>query len=237
MRSEGVDTSNVEIINRSRTGLALVSVYDSGENSITVIPGANFQLTADRVTRSVERLTRDAGSAVVVVQAELVTDIITATAAERAGARLVLNLAPYQPLAAHVLAACNPLVLNEAEASALVGWKVTDAATAARATERLGATVRSVVVTIGAEGAYWADQSDAGHVPAPPIAQVVHTTGAGDAFVGALASCLARGDHLHRAVGIGVLAGSFAVTSPGAQSSYPTDRPRGRPGPPPVVRA
>jgi len=240
LRSEGVDTSNVEIINRSRTGLALVSVYDSGENSITVIPGANFQLTADRVTRSVERLTRDAGSAVVVVQAELVTDIITATAtaAERAGARLVLNLAPYQPLAAHVLAACNPLVLNEAEASALVGWKVTDAATAARATEQLGATVRSVVVTIGAEGAYWADQSDAGHVPAPPIAQVVDTTGAGDAFVGALASCLARGEHLHRAVEIGVLAGSFAVTSPGAQSSYPTLTGLGvDPARPPAVRA
>ena len=224
LRSEGVDTSNVEIINRSRTGLALVSVYDSGENSITVIPGANFQLTAQRVTRSVERLTRDAGDAVVVVQAELVPDIITATAtaAGRAGARLVLNLAPYQPLPAHVLAACDPLVVNEAEASALVGWKVTDSATAARAAVQLRTAVRSVVVTIGAEGAHWANRRSDGHVPAPPVARVVDTTGAGDAFVGALASCLARGDDLLRAVEVGVLAGSFAVTSPGAQSSYPT---------------
>jgi len=204
LRSEGVDTSNVEIINRSRTGLALVSVYDSGENSITVIPGANFQLTADRVTRSVERLTRDAGSAVVVVQAELVTDIITATAtaAERAGARLVLNLAPYQPLAAHVLAACNPLVLNEAEASALVGWKVTDAATAARACAAdrpggghhrcRGRLRRGAGLLLGPRGA--------------------PTSGRGDRRTGRIV----RGDQ------------------PGSAVVLPdTDRPRGRPGPTP----
>lgn len=224
LRSEGVDTSNVEIINRSRTGLALVSVYDSGENSITVIPGANFQLSPERVTRAVDRLARDAGTAVIVVQAELVTGIITATvaAAARAGARAVLNLAPYQPLPAEVLAVCDPLVVNEAEASALVGWRVTDVSTAARAAAQLRAVSRSVVITIGAEGAYWADPSSCGHVPAPLVREVVDTTGAGDAFVGALASCLARGDSLRAAVQVGVLAGSFAVRSPGAQSSYPT---------------
>jgi ribokinase len=54
------------------------------------------------------------------------------------------------------------------------------------------------------------------------VSEVVDTTGAGDAFVGALASFLAKGESLGRAVEVGVLAGSFAVTSPGAQSSYPT---------------
>ncbi len=224
LRSEGVDTSNVEIINRSRTGVALVWVYDSGENSITVIPGANFHLTAERVDRSVERLTRDAGNAVVVVQAELVTDIIVATvaAARRTGARAILNLAPYQPLDGDTLSSCDPLVVNEAEASALVGWKVTGAAGATRAAEQLRGRTRSVVVTVGAEGACWADQSAAGHVPAPVVDRVVDTTGAGDAFVGALAAYLARGTTLQRAVEVGVFAGTFAVRSPGAQLSYPT---------------
>jgi ribokinase len=224
LRSEGVDTSNVEIINRSQTGLALVSVFDSGENSITVIPGANFELTAERVSRSVRRLARDVPDAVVVVQAELVPDIITATmtTAESVGARGILNLAPYQPVDARVLALCDPLVVNESEAGSLVGWRVGDVEAAGRAARQLRAQARSVVVTIGAAGAYWADAQGAGHVPAPFIADVVDTTGAGDAFVGALATCLARGESLPRAVQVGVLAGSFAVRSPGAQSSYPT---------------
>ncbi|MET4781942.1 ribokinase [Glaciihabitans sp. UYNi722] len=224
LRSEGVDTTNVEIINRGRTGLALVSVYDSGENSITVIPGSNFALTRDRVERTVARLAQDYNLAVVVVQAELLTEIIEAAilSGEKAGARSILNLAPYQPIRNEILALCDPLVVNETEASALVGWQVRDAPSAARAAEQLRGVVRSVVITIGAEGAYWQDAESSGHVSAPTVYEVVDTTGAGDAFVGALASFLARGESLGRAVEVGVLAGSFAVTSPGAQSSYPT---------------
>ena len=224
LRSEGVDTSNVEIINRGRTGLALVWVYDSGENSITVIPGSNFTLTAERVGRTVTRLTRAAGGAVMVVQGELLPEVITAAlvAADSAGARGILNLAPYQPLPNEILALCDPLVVNEIEASALVGWGVRDVPTAARAADQLRRVARSVVITIGAEGAYWADATSAGHVAAPIATNVVDTTGAGDAFVGALASFIAKGESLSRAVEVGVLAGSFAVKSPGAQSSYPT---------------
>lgn len=224
LRSEGVDTTNVEIINRGRTGLALVSVYDSGENSITVVPGTNFALTSERVRRTVERLAADPASAIVVVQAELLPEIIESTlrAAASSGARCILNLAPYQPIDTGLLSLCDPLVVNEAEASALVGWAVNDVDTAARAVEQLRGTSPSVVVTIGPNGAVWADAAGGGHVPAPVGVSVVDTTGAGDAFVGALAALLARGVSLRRAVEFGVQAGSFAVGSPGAQSSYPT---------------
>ena len=224
LRSEGVDTSNVEIINRGRTGLALVSVYDSGENSITVVPGTNFALTPERVRRTVERLVAEAGSAVAVVQAEVLPEIIETTlrTAAGSGARCILNLAPYQPIETDLLALCDPLVVNEAEASALVGWSVHDAGSAARAVEQLRGASPSVVVTIGPGGACWADETGGGHVPAPDGVPVVDTTGAGDAFVGALAAQLARGVSLGDAVEAGVKAGTFAVGSPGAQSSYPT---------------
>jgi ribokinase len=69
LRSEGVDTANVEIISRGRTGLALVSVYDSGENSITVVPGTNFSLTSDRVRRTVGRAVAETGASIMVAQA------------------------------------------------------------------------------------------------------------------------------------------------------------------------
>lgn len=226
LRSEGVDTTDVEILSRGRTGLALVSVWASGENSITVVPGTNFALTSDRVRRTIERLASDhaGGGAIVVAQAEVLPEIIEAaiTAADGAGARMILNLAPFQPLAAELLARCDPLVLNEAEASGLLGWQVRGAAAAAEAVEALRARARSVVVTVGAEGACWADAAGSGHEPAPAGATVVDTTGAGDAFVGALAARLAAGEDLEEAVRTGVRAGTFAVQSPGAQSSYPT---------------
>jgi ribokinase len=226
LRSEGVDTTDVEIIGRERTGLALVSVWASGENSITVVPGTNYSLTPERVRRAVTRTAGDheGARAIVVAQAEVLPEIIGAAvaAAADAGARMVLNLAPFQPLPAGLLAGCDPLVLNEAEASGLLGWPVRGAEAAGRAVEELRSRTRSVVVTVGAEGACWADAAGAGHVPAPTGAAVVDTTGAGDAFVGALAACLAAGQSLREAVRTGVLAGTFAVSSPGAQSSYPT---------------
>jgi ribokinase len=75
---------------------------------------------------------------------------------------------------------------------------------------------------MGAAGAYWLDQKNEGHVSAPAMGSVVDSTGAGDAFVGALAACLAGGGPLSEAVQLGVVAGSFSVMRIGAQSSYPT---------------
>jgi ribokinase len=220
LRAQGVDTTNVEIIGHGRTGLALVSVYDSGENSIIVIPGSNFALTPARVDFTIRQLASP--DAVMVVQAEVLPEIIETAirVAEAVGIRSILNLAPYCDLPPQLLAVCDPLVVNEAEASALIRWQVNDPSSAARAAKELRQVARSVVVTIGADGAYWADAERSGHVPAPNISPVVDTTGAGDAFVGALAVFLAKGETLEEAVRVGVLGGSYAVTSPGAQSSY-----------------
>lgn len=222
LRTEGVDTTNVEIINRVRTGLALVSVFDTGDNSIIVVPGTNFAISPDRVSRALKRIATDAGALHMVVQAELRSEVIAAAvhATAEAGGRSIVNLAPYQPLAPDVLALCDPLVLNQSEASSLVGWKVEDVPAAARAAGQIALAVKSVVITIGAQGAYWADTTGSGHVAAPIVTDVVDTMGAGDAFVGALAAYLARGERLARAVEVGVLAGSHAVRRPGAQSSY-----------------
>ncbi|GAB2580297.1 ribokinase [Microlunatus antarcticus] len=222
LRSEGVDTADVEIISRGRTGLGLVSVDDSGENSITVVPGTNFALTTDRVRRTIGRVADETGAATMIAQAEVLPEIFTAAirAAEASGARVIFNLAPFQPVADDLLAACDPLVLNEAEASGLLGRPVGGAAQAARAVDELRGRARSVVVTVGAEGACWADAWSSGHAPAEKGVNTVDTTGAGDAFVGAVAVELARGATLEEAVTVGVRAGTFAITSPGAQSSY-----------------
>jgi len=220
--AEGVDTTNVQVVNRGRTGLALVSVFDTGDNSITVVPGTNFAVSTKRVSRAIQRIAREAENILMVVQGELRPQVLEAAvrATAKVRGRCIVNLAPYQPIATDLLALCDPLILNQSEASSLVGWAVDDVRAAARAAGQIARAVKSVVVTIGAEGAYWADAGGAGHVAAPVVTDVVDTLGAGDALVGALAAELARGSRLKRAVEVGVLAGSFAVRRAGAQSSY-----------------
>jgi ribokinase len=221
LRAEGVDTTAVEIIAQERTGLALVSVFQSGESAITVVPGANFALQAPRVRRAVE--SSEEQPPVVVLQAEIKLDVIAEAvrSADAAGARVVLNLAPFARLSPETLRPCDPLVVNRSEAEAVAGFDIPDRAAAFRALEVLLRSSRSAVVTLAADGAVWADRHESGHVPAPWVDAVVDSTGAGDAFVGALAAELALGRSLREATEVGVRSGTFAVGRFGAQSSYP----------------
>lgn len=219
--AEGVRTSEVETVDGAPTGLAMIYVLESGDNAIIVIPGANGLVAADRVAATLRR-TCEPG-ALVVAQAEVPLDVVDTTArvAAELGARLVLNLAPYAKLDASTLASADPVVVNETEAAALAGLASVSADNALEVARRLTAGSRSVVVTLGAQGAVWATPEASGTVPAPRVAVVVDTAGAGDAFVGALAYRLSAGGDLASAVELGVAAGSFSVGRIGAQSSYP----------------
>jgi ribokinase len=222
LRVENVDTSAVEIVAEEHTGLALVSVFDSGENSITVVPGANSSIQPARVRRGI--LAEERASPVIVLQAEVKGAIIDAAVAGAAASdcRVVLNLAPYRELSAATLSECDPLIVNQAEAGAMVGFDIPDHEAAKCALEVIRGSVRSAVITLGAMGACWVDdQGETGYVAAPPVDAVVDTTGAGDAFVGAVAAEVAAGSSLAQATEIGVLAGTYAVGRFGAQSSYP----------------
>jgi ribokinase len=222
LRVENVDTSAVEIVAEEHTGLALVSVFDSGENSITVVPGANHSIQPARVTRGI--VAEERASPVIVLQAEVRGAVIDAAAAGglAANCRVVLNLAPYRELSAATLAVCDPLIVNQSEAASMVGFEIPDRAAARRALDVIRGSVRSAVITLGAMGACWVDdEGNTGQVAAPPVDAVVDSTGAGDAFVGALAAEVAAGSSLAQATETGVLAGTFAVGRFGAQSSYP----------------
>ena len=221
LEAASVDTSRVELLPDVLTGMAFVVVGSDGENCIIVAPGANGLADPDGVTRRLSPLLGP--DTVVVTQAEIPVETVEAvvTASTAHGCRLVLNLAPFRPLAARFLAPCDPLVLNETEAAALVGREVDGVEAALVAARELQGTSRSVVVTLGPQGAVVAAEGVLAHIPADP-APVVDTTGAGDAFTGAMASSLSRGDDLESAVRFGVKAGSYAVGRLGAQASYPT---------------
>ncbi|GAB3601175.1 ribokinase [Microbacterium tumbae] len=217
LRAEGVEVSDVTVLHDADTGRAFVWVDDRGENSIAVVSGANFRLSPAKVQRVVRR--SPAGT-ILVIQAEIPADTVTAAVRAAETTRVVLNLAPVITLPEDVLSRADPLVLNEAEASALTGIEVRSPDDAMRAARAIRPLPRSVVVTIGAGGAVWTDGPRSGIVPITEQVPVVDTTGAGDAFVGALSAALANGRALDAAVEHGVRSGSYSVTRPGAQASY-----------------
>jgi len=219
LESANVDLSNVRTV-AGPTGLAVITVSADGENTIVVIPGANATVDADVVGQSADLI---AGAAVVVLQGEIPAAGIAA-AARLARGRVVLNLAPVIELDPVTIAAADPLIVNEHEAALLLAQLTpgaTPPASDAEAVARLREWgVTSVVLTRGALGAIVSDAEGTDAVPSPVVV-AVDSSGAGDAFVGALSARLAAGDSLRDAARLAVRVGAFAVQSRGTQPSYP----------------
>ncbi|GGR66365.1 ribokinase [Streptomyces humidus] len=219
-RAAGVDTAGV-LTGGAPTGVALITVDPSGDNSIVVSPGANGRLTPADV-RAASGLLH--ASRVVSAQLEIPLETVVAVAAGLGpDSRFVLNPSPPRPLPAVLLAACDPLIVNEHEAKVLLG----EAGGAASGPEDwarllLAKGPRSVVVTLGAEGALVAS-ADGGvqHVDSVKV-DAVDTTGAGDSFTAALAWRLGTGASLAEAAAYAARVGAVSVTRRGAQESFPT---------------
>ncbi|MGG2463218.1 ribokinase [Streptomyces sp. RGM 3693] len=218
-RAAGTDVAPVIVDEDARTGTAMIIVGPDGDNSIVVSPGANAALTPDDVAAAKDVI---AASSVVSLQLEIPMETVRAAvaAAGEAGTRVVLNPSPApEDLDRELLAAADPLVVNEHEARQLSRHTDGTPAEWAAALRERGA--RSVVVTLGGDGALVLD--DAGTTAVPGVrVKAVDTTGAGDAFTGALATRLAGGATLPDAARFAVRVGAAAVTKPGAQPSYPT---------------
>lgn len=234
LTSAGVDLTDLRTVD-APTGTATIMVTPDGENSIIVAPGANRHVTPAML----EETRPSWGAApVVVLQLEIPLESVALVASGARG-RVVVNAAPAAPLPAEVLAAADPLVVNESEAAFLLEGAgsaadaADDAGATARALLRLGP--RSVVLTLGAAGAVVAEagtDDGAGVVRVPAVrVEAVDTTGAGDSFVGALAVELAAGTGLERAVELATRVAAVTVTRRGAQTSFPTLDELGRAGP------
>ena len=221
LADKGVDTGLIEASPGWSTGTAFITLTPDGENAITVAPGANRSLTADDVDEASDAI---GGARVLVAQMEVPLEVVlrAVEVAARQGTRALVNLAPMREVPRKLLAKLDPLVVNEHEAAFLLGEKVEGVEGAlSAAPELLELGPKSAVITLGKEGAVFSDGDSTSHVPSPEV-EVVDTTGAGDAFVGALASRLARDASLEDAVAYAARAGAAAVTKEGAQGALPT---------------
>jgi ribokinase len=219
LRAEGVDAGGVRVVAEVPTGLAMIAVDESGENLITVSPGANHQVGPADVAEAGAR-PRD----VLVISAEIPVPAIRSALAQARGMLCVLNLAPVPETEAAALVADGVpdwLVVNETEAAAVLGRPAAGLADAGRAAaELVAAGSRHAVVTAGAHGAALAGPDGTDTIPGFRVT-AVDTVGAGDTFVGALAVALAAGVPAPQAVRAASAAGAAAVTRHGAQTAMP----------------
>jgi len=200
LEGRGVDCAHLDIV-AAATGVALITVDSSGENAIAVAPGANRSLRADATAGLIRR------DDVVLCSCEVPLETVAAAVdtAIAAGAEVVVNPAPARAIFPGAIHTPNQL-----ECEALGG------------VEALVAAAPAVILTLGREGIEL-HRAGAPVVRRPGFSvHAVDTTGAGDAFNGALAWALAAGCDLEEAARLASAAGALATRAVGARTALPT---------------
>ena len=228
-KNEHIDSRFVRKRTDTGTGVATIVIEPDGDNSIIVVPRANMALTTTDIDAAADRIA-DADVLLLQLETPIVASAHAAAIAKgskkNGGTTVILNPAPAQPLPDNLLASVDILTPNQSETEFLSGMQISNdeaARTAAAALRaRMVDTARAaVVLTLGAQGALILTATTSERIPALSV-DAVDTTGAGDAFCGALATALASGETLREAIAFANAAGAVAVTVIGATPSMPT---------------
>ncbi|MFZ7237071.1 ribokinase [Avibacterium gallinarum] len=218
---EGMNTAAISEVTQARTGIAMIQVADSGENSIVISAGANAYLNADRV-QSFAHMIEQSDALLMQLETPLDGVLCAAKLAKQAGKQVVLNPAPAQPLPDELLAQLTMITPNETEAEILTGVKVVDYQSAVQSAQVFHQKgVETVLITLGAKGVFVSHQNQQ-EIVQGFVVQATDTTAAGDTFNGALMTALLEGKSLNQAIHFAQAAAAISVTRLGAQTSIPT---------------
>ncbi len=225
IESEKIDSQYVKTDAENGTGIATIVVQPDGENSIIVVPRANMHITPADINEAENNI---ANADVLMLQLEtpIEASVRAAEIAKANGTIVMLDPAPARQLPPTLLSKVDILKPNRTEASVLLRRKVTTPETAIAAAKTLQTKIANdglsaVVLTLGEQGLILCTPTQTFQVPAIKT-DVVDTTGAGDAFCGALAATLANGNSIDNSVRFAVAAGAAAVSVLGATPSMPT---------------
>jgi ribokinase len=216
---EGMDEKYIKTV-EGPSGLASITVDSHGQNRIVIIHGANFSFLPKDVDALEDEIAK---SGICLTQLELRMETVErfACLAKKHHKVFILNPAPVAPLSAKLLRNISILTPNEHELALLAGTEIKEKADLKKAAESLLAQgVGQVIVTLGSQGALWVTEETAKLIPSYKV-RPVDTTGAGDAFNGALACCLDRGLSVLEAIRFANKVGALTVTKKGALVSLP----------------
>ncbi|MEI6290539.1 MAG: ribokinase [Chloroflexota bacterium] len=217
---EGVRSENLLRSTEEPTGAAFIIVDQNGENIIVVAGGANNSLSVDDVEKARPQIQQ---AKVLLLQLEVPLETVTRAVeiAHSAGVKVILNPAPGRNLDANLLAMVDVLTPNETEAQIITGMPVVSVQQAEAAGKKLiSQGVGVVVITMGGKGSLVVSKDIVKHMPGYPVT-VVDTTGAGDAFSGALAVALSEDLQLEDAVKFATAAAALQVTRFGTAPAMP----------------
>jgi ribokinase len=223
-RTLGVDTEFVTTTDEASSGVAPIFVEPAGGNAIVIVTGANDLITADEIEQARPAMAR-AGVVVCQLEIPVETTLLALRVARAEGTRTVLNPAPARPdLPDELLGLSDVFCPNQSEVALLTDRPadtVDEAADAAALLRERGA--HTVLVTLGENGCLVSDSDGVEHLPGESV-EAVDTTGAGDAFVGALATFLARGDSLRDSARWANRVAALSVKGHGTQTSFPAQQ-------------
>lgn len=220
-QKDGINTDSIATIQTETTGIAMIQVADSGENSIVISAGANAHLTTDIVDKFKQKIL-DANALLMQLETPLDAIIYATKIAKQAGKHTVLNPAPAKALPDELLAQLTMITPNETEAEVLTGVKVVDEQSAAQAAavfHQKGVAI--VLITLGAKGVFISHNALQKIIPGFRV-QAKDTTAAGDTFNGALVTALLEQKSLEEAIQFAHAAAAISVTRFGAQTSIPS---------------
>lgn len=221
LERDGVDVGHVFTDEDTPTGIALITVDQTGQNEILVVSGSNMNLTPAEIESEADLFDR---AGIVMLQLEIPLDVVVRSVqlAKESGAAVILNPAPAAELPDSLLRSVDFITPNESETELLTGRTVDDHTSAVAAARTLiEKGVRHVILTLGERGVIHVSAEGANAFPAYSV-DVVDTTAAGDAFNGALAFALSQGRTVEEAVPFANAVAGYCVTRMGAQTSMPT---------------
>jgi ribokinase len=220
LKESGVKSEHV-MVSKESTGLAFIMVNANGDNSIVVIPGANFDIDQEDIRRKEDVIK---SSDVLVCQLESPLEVIeeALNIAKTEDTFTILNPAPGKVLPKSILKKIDLLTPNESELEILTGETVVDEESLLRACEiLLNDGIKQLIVTLGEKGSLLVKKS--GHKKFKAIkVEAIDTTAAGDSFTGALAFAIDEGKSIEEAIDLATHVAAISVTKKGAQSSLPS---------------
>lgn len=220
--AEGMNTEAVLVENQTPTGIAMIQVAETGENSICISAEANAKLNAARITPYLACI-EQAEYLLMQLETPIEGVELAAKVAKAAGTKVVLNPAPATQLSDDLLKQIDIITPNETEAEVLTGITVFDEPSAQVASDILHSKgITTVMITLGAKGVWLSEEKGSGRIIPGFRVEATDTTAAGDTFNGALVTGLIEQQPLEQAIVLAHAAAAISVTRFGAQTSIPT---------------